>query len=128
MTAGLGLLADTLLVANASHIKNMNENGCGRMQLDILVFQQNLKNIEPEAVLSRCTSFYDMFLAGADAIVARARETGGKDLGFGYEELKCLIELCYSEQLNSERRDQAVMAKRKMDDHLLQLSEHMWQS
>lgn len=50
------------------------------------------------------------------------------DLGFSYEELKVLVELCYSENLASERREVAVQAKRQLNDQLLALSEHTWRS
>lgn len=128
ITTGLGLLLDRLLVANASHIQAMNLNGCGRMQLNILVLQQNLKNIEGDVALVRCAQFFELFTEGPDTIVAKAKETHGKDLGFSYEELKVLIELCYSEGVNSARREVAVAAKRALSDHLLALSEHMWQT
>lgn len=106
----------------------MNENGCGRMQLDILVIQQNLKNLEPRAQLARSALYFDFFSAGPDAIIAKVKGTGGNDLGYTYDELKALVELCYSEALASERRDIATQAKRGLDDHLLQLSEHLWQN
>jgi exocyst complex component 4 len=128
ITAGLGLLLDQLLVTNASHIKAMNANGCGRMQLNILVLQQNLKNIEGDVALVRSAQFFELFNQGPDTIVAKAKETRGKDLGFSYEELKVLVELCYSEGVNSSRREVAVAAKRALSDRLLALSEHMWQT
>jgi len=128
VTTGLGLLLDRLLVANASHIKAMNLNGCGRMQLNILVLQQNLKNIEGDVALVRSAQFFDLFTEGPDTIISKAKETHGKDLGFSYEELKVLVELCYSEGIHSPRREVAVAAKRALSDHLLALSEHMWQT
>ena len=128
ITTGLGLLLDRLLVANASHITSMNLNGCGRMQLNILVLQQNLKNIEGDVALDRSAQFFGLFVEGPDTIVARAKETRGKDHGFSYEELKVLVELCYSEGIHSPRREVAVAAKRALSDHLLALSEHMWQT
>lgn len=128
ITTGLGRLLDQLLVDNASHIKVMNLNGCGRMELNILVLQQNLKNIEDDVALTRSAHFFEFFTEGPDAIVARAKETGGKGTGFSYEELKILVELCYSEGINSPRREVAMAAKRASSDHLLALSEHMWQT
>ncbi|KAI9875177.1 MAG: hypothetical protein M1830_008789 [Pleopsidium flavum] len=128
ITTGLGFLLDQLLVTNASHINTMNLNGCGRMQLNILVLQQNLKNIEDDVALARSAQFFDFFTEGPDAIIARAKETGGKDLGFSYEELKLLVELCYSEGLKSSNREVATTAKRALNDHLLALSEHLWQT
>lgn len=125
---GLGRFLDELLVANASHIKAMNANGCGRMQLNILVLQQNLKNVEEDVALTRSAQFFEFFLQGPEAIVARAKESGGKDMGFNYEEMKVLIELCHREGVSSSRREVALAAKRGLSDHLLALSEHMWQS
>jgi exocyst complex component 4 len=43
---GLGMLINSYLVTNAHMVAPMNAKGCGRMQLNILVLQQNLKNIE----------------------------------------------------------------------------------
>lgn len=126
ITAGLGSLLDHVLVTNASQISVMNSHGCGRMQLNILVLQQNLKSIENNASLSRSARFYEYFGEGADAIVSRAKETGGKGMGFNLEELKVLVELCYSEALQSQQRDIAMQAKRALNDHQLQLSETMW--
>jgi exocyst complex component 4 len=107
----------------------MNANGCGRMQLNILVLQQNLVNIEPNVTLARSASFFGYFTEGPDAIISKVKAEGGKEeLGFSYDELKTLVELCYSETLNSPRREASMMAKRSMGEHMLVLSEHMWQS
>jgi exocyst complex component 4 len=103
----------------------MNAAGCGRLQLNILVLQQNLKNVEPNALLLRSTLYFDMFTSGPDSIIAQAKENG-KDLGFSYGEMKTLLELCYSEAMASERREVAVAAKRGLEDHVLQLSEFLW--
>ena len=128
ITTGLGLLLDQLLVTNASHIRSMNMNGCARMQLNILVLQQNLKNIEKDVELKRSAQFFGLFTEGPNTITSKAKETHGKDLGYSYEELKVLVELCYSEGINSPRREVAVAAKRALSDDLLALSEHMWQT
>jgi len=106
----------------------MNENRWGRKQLNILVLQRHLRNILSNALLARSAAFFDLFSTGPDAIIARAKETEGKGLEFSYDELKVLVELCYSDAMSSPRREVAMQAKRSMDDHLLQLSEHLWQS
>ena len=129
---GLALLIDSFLVTNAGMVKSMNRNGCGRMQLNILVLQQNLKNIEAEVSLERSARFFDLFIEGAEAVLKMAKEEkeksdGAKEL-FSYDELKTLVELCYSEQLEDPERGISSVAKRRMDEHLLQLSEYMWQS
>ena len=128
ITSGLGLLLDNILVTNASQVTVMNLNGCERMQLNILVLQQNLKSIESELALTRSAMFYDYFIGGADAIVEKAKATGGKDMGFSLEEIKVLVELCYSEALQSQHRDIAAQARKALSDQLLQLSESMWNS
>jgi exocyst complex component 4 len=129
---GLGLLIDNFLVTNASMVGAINANGCGRMQLNILVLQQNLKNIESDVSLARASRFFDLFTDGPDAVIEEAEESKEKGEGekgsFSYEELKTLIELCYSEQLASPERGITTVANRGMGEHLLHLSEHMWQS
>ncbi|KAG0648319.1 putative exocyst complex component sec8 [Hyphodiscus hymeniophilus] len=126
---GLGLLIDSFLVTNAGMVKAINAHGCGRMQLNILVLQQNLKNIEADVGLDRAAKFFDLFTEGADAVVKRAKE--GKENGsgkevFSYDELKMLVELCYSEQLASPERGITTSATRSMGDHMLQLEEASW--
>jgi exocyst complex component 4 len=131
---GLGLLVDTLLVTNAGVVKAMNANGCGRMQLNILVLQQNLKNIEKDVSLQRAARYYDLFREGPEAVVEKAKEgkegaaaKGGRE-SFNYDELKTMVELCFSEQLADPERGVSVVAKREKGEYLLQLSEYMWQS
>lgn len=135
---GLGLLINRYLVVNARMASPMNEKGCGRMQLNILVLQQNLKNIEKGVDLGRAANYYALYDNGADAIVARAKEDKEREASaesgaadpevFSYDELKALVELCYSEQLANPERGIASAAKRQMGDKLLGLSEHMWQT
>ena len=129
---GLGLLIDTFLVTNAGMVGAMNANGGGRMQLNILVLQQNLKNIEAEVSLGRAAKFFDLFVQGPDAVVKQAEEQKGngnssKEL-FSYDELKSLVELYYNQQISSPERGISTAARRAMGDHTLQLSEYMWQS
>ncbi|KAI2623366.1 Sec8 exocyst complex component-specific domain-containing protein [Hypoxylon sp. NC1633] len=135
---GLGLLINTYLVSNALATQPMNMRGCERMQLNILVLQQNLKNIEAGVDLARAANYFSLFQDGPDQIVnkakrSRERETEGSDAvpdseRFTYDELKALIELCYSEQLADPERGVAAAAKRQMGEKVLALSEHMWQS
>lgn len=132
---GLGRLINNYLVGNAKLASPMNEKGCGRMQLNILVLQQNLKNVEEGVDLARAANYFALFDSGPDAIVEKAKED--KDKGkegadaaqtFTYDELKALMELCFSEGMSNRERGIASAAKRKLDDKLLGLSEHMWQS
>lgn len=148
---GLGHLVNSLMVSNASKVAPINARGSGRMQLNILVLQQNLKNIEAGVDLARAARYWALFDEGADAIVAKAKEDaakasaaaeGGEDPApaptvvpvgrdpdrFTYDELKALIELCYSELMASPERGNVNAAKRNMAEKMLELSEHMWQS
>lgn len=118
---------------NAAIVSTMNGNGCGRMQLNVLVLQQNLKAVEGEGdvALSRSARFFDFFMDGAAVVVQRARDAAdakepGEPLGFSLEEMKVLVELCYSEGLRSSQREVAVQAKRELSEHLLVLSEVLW--
>ena len=128
MTSGLGLLLDTFLVMNAHKIKNMNQNGCGRMQLNILVLQQNLKSVESDVMLKKSAQFFELFQEGSKAIVEKAQKKRENHLDLSEEEIKILIELCYSEALNSSQRDIAAQAKRAMQEDLLLITESMWSS
>ncbi|KAH8821494.1 Sec8 exocyst complex component-specific domain-containing protein [Xylogone sp. PMI_703] len=124
---GLGLLVDNFLVTNAGLVQSLNKFGVGRMLLNILVLQQNLKNIEVDVNLARAARYYELFEKGAEAIVKQAKEAQEQDK-FTYDELKTMIELCYSEQVASPERGISTVARRQMGEQLLQLSEYMWQS
>ncbi|KAI9149330.1 putative exocyst complex component sec8 [Paramyrothecium foliicola] len=135
MRTGLGLLTNTYLVRNASVASPMNAKGCGRMQLNILVLQQNLKNIEEAVDLARASNYFSLFEKGPEAIVEKAKQKDGQADNegddsdhFSYDELKVLLELCYSEPLSNAERGIASAAKRQMDEKLLELSEYMWQT
>ncbi|KAF2404632.1 hypothetical protein EJ06DRAFT_553480 [Trichodelitschia bisporula] len=115
---GLAHLLDHLFIHAASNISIMNENGCARVQLNILVVQHNLKNVEPDALLMRSKAYFELFAAGPAAVVAAARERN-----FDQGQLRTLLALCYSENMASERRELAVQAKRGLDEHTAQLAE-----
>ncbi|KAF7552134.1 hypothetical protein G7046_g7515 [Stylonectria norvegica] len=107
---GLGLLINCYLVSNAWMASPMNSKGCGRMQLNILVLQQNLKNRGRRHRRRR----EDKELQ---------TESDGTDPDhFSYDELKTLVELCYSEQMANAERGIASAAKRQMGDKLLGLT------
>lgn len=133
ITNGLALLMDTLLVSNAFQIiAGMNEHGCERMQLNILVLSQNLKSIQTSSdshgnELDRSMRFYDLFMEGADSIVERAKDRGGEGLeGFDLEELKALVELWYRYGIENGAREVQVKSRRELSDKLLVLSECLW--
>ena len=127
----------------------MNSYGASRLQLDVLVLQQNLKNIiglsHPESqelvALPRSAKFLDWFLEGADKALDHAQEekqNPEKSLAAGngepltYDELRTLIDLCFSDTLRgpkgSENREDFMAAKKASSDALLRLNEFMWDS
>lgn len=132
----------------------MNENGALRLQLDVLVLQQNLKNViidtaEAEGyrevvALPRSAKFLDWFLEGAEKALDYAKEekeylaaNPDKSLTvdgepFSYEVLKVLVDLCFSEILRGPRgednREDFMAAKKASADALLRLNEIMWDS
>mgnify|MGYP005989108359 FL=1 len=112
---GLGMLITRYLVGNAPLASPMNANGSGRMQLNILVLQQNLKNVEEGVDLARAANFFALFDKGSDAIIKTAK---GSDKTYTEEELKTLVQLCFSEQLSNRERGLAVAAKRQLADKL----------
>jgi exocyst complex component 4 len=122
---GLASLLDTTILSLSANIQSMNMSGCSRLQLNVLVLQQNLKNVEVDAQLRRSALYYDLFGSGPDAVIAEAKRTG-KKCEFTYDEMKQLLELCYSEKKKSERREEVVAAERGLADRLLQLSEFLW--
>ncbi|KAK4179863.1 putative exocyst complex component 4 [Triangularia setosa] len=146
---GLALLINAYLIQTAPVVSNpMNLNGCGRMKLNVRVLQQNLKNIEEGVDLGRAMGYFELFEKGPDAIVERAKQDAGRGQqqqregreeegqekrtgdgkeGYTYDELKALLELCYSEQLADRERGVAAQAKRQLGERLLGLSEYMWQ-
>lgn len=127
---GLGLLINSYLVGNANLASPMNENGVGRMQLNILVLQQNLKNVEEGVDLARAANYFALFERGPDAIIEKAKDSNSANEAdtFTYEELKAMVELCFSEQMANPERGIAVAARRRMEDKLVALGEGMGMS
>ena len=158
ITSGLARVIDRVFVACTRYIGAMNENGALRLQLDVLVLQQNLKNIiiDPSAelgasdlapqevvALPRSAKFLDWFLDGAEKALDYAKDEkeafaaqGSKALSAGngepftYEELRVLVDLCFSEILRGprgvENREDFMAAKKASADALLRLNEVMW--
>ena len=123
--SGLSDLIDILLVRNANHIPAMNLNGCERMQLNILVLQQNLKNVEDDVTLRRSALFYDLIAEGGEEMVQKIRSGESREWGYGAEELKALLGLCWSEQLGSTQRDVAATARKRLDEGIKAVDEGM---
>ncbi|KAF3913689.1 hypothetical protein AA313_de0202028 [Arthrobotrys entomopaga] len=138
--AGLGSYFDHLLIRSCGMIKEMNRKGMDKMLLDILVLQQNLRNLVLEdgvvgdgraveerqvVTLRRSDEFWRLFNTGPDEILQHAKE--GR-LSYSYDELKDLVTLWYTEhfKVGGNRRESTLAARRSLNDHLIQLSELMW--
>lgn len=154
ITSGLAQFIDRVFVSSTRYVWAMNENGALRLQLDVLVLQQNLKNViidtaEAEGyrevvALPRSAKFLDWFLEGAEKALDYAKEekeylaaNPDKSLTvdgepFSYEVLKVLVDLCFSEILRGPRgednREDFMAAKKASADALLRLNEIMWDS
>ncbi|KAJ5134369.1 hypothetical protein N7448_000608 [Penicillium atrosanguineum] len=160
IASGLARFIDRVFVACTRYIGAMNENGALRLQLDVLVLQQNLKNIiidtttdsvtspvdpatQEIVALPRSAKFLDWFLEGAEKSLEYAKEEkeafaaqGDKALAAGngepftYDELRVLVDLCFSEMLRgprgAESREDFMAAKKASADALLHLNEVMW--
>ncbi|KAL1967656.1 hypothetical protein VTN77DRAFT_2913 [Rasamsonia byssochlamydoides] len=160
ITSGLARFIDQVFVSSTRYIGAMNQNGALRLQLDVLVLQQNLKNIiidpsEPKkekteqfhevVALPRSAKFLDWFLEGPQKALDYAKEekeafatqgeqalAAGNGEPFTYDELRVLIELCFSEILRGPRgvqnREDFMAAKKSSGEAMLRLSEVMWDS
>lgn len=125
VATGLGMLLDEMIVRNARRLCPMNEHGARRMQRNILVLQQNLKNIEPSAVLSRSCRFFDLFLEGAKNmlknITIEGRRMELEEMRFGQRELGILLELCWSAELANGDNAAKLAANEKLEENLAEL-------
>ena len=90
---------------------------------------ESLQN-DNDALLTSTQQYYTLFLSGPDEIInfIRDAKAAGQDVGYTYDELRTLIELCYSEKLRGEDREESVKARKKMGGVLLSLGEGMWDS
>ncbi|KAL4784626.1 hypothetical protein BJX76DRAFT_347642 [Aspergillus varians] len=159
ITSGLARFIDQVFVGSTRFIWAMNENGALRLQLDVLVLQQNLKNVIVDSAptsaidveqyreivaLPRSAKFLDWFLEGAERALDYAKDERGYLAAhgvtahpadgepFSYEELKVLVDLCFSEILRGpkgeDNREDFMAAKKASADALLKLNEIMWDS
>ena len=126
MIKGLSDLLDQAIISESANIRVMNASGCEKMQLNVAVLRQSFRNIDPKCSLPRSTKYFELFLGGPNKILSTAQECKGDDAIFSYEEMKKILELCYSEALTSEKREVAAQAQREVDEKSLELNEYMW--
>ena len=85
---------------------------------------------EDDALLTSTQQYYTLFLSGPDEIINYIKDakSSGRDVGYTYDELRTLIELCHSEKLRGDDREESVKARKRMGEVLLSLGEGMWDS
>lgn len=84
---------------------------------------------EDDALLTQSSQYYELFLQGPDAIMEHVREQKPKgNVGYSYDELRTLIELCFSASVKGDDREESIKSRKRMGDLLLQLGEIMWDS
>lgn len=84
LTTHLDALATAALVKFVALVPSMDSHGLARMQLNVLVLQQTLKAVQPDATLERAKRFYEMGALGQEVIAK-----GGSE-GYGEESLGLL--------------------------------------
>ncbi|KIW75401.1 hypothetical protein Z517_10142 [Fonsecaea pedrosoi CBS 271.37] len=83
-----------------------------------------------DGLLTSSSRYFDLFLTGPDSILQYVRDCKSqeKDVGYTYDELRTLVELCFSAKLRGEDREEAIRARKGLQDALLELGEGMWDS
>ncbi|KAL2432491.1 putative exocyst complex component sec8 [Exophiala dermatitidis] len=87
-------------------------------------------NEEDSGLLVSSSKYIDLFLSGPHAILqhVRACKSHKEDVGYTYDELRTLVELWFSAKLRGEDREEAIKARKNLQDVLLALGEAMWDS
>ena len=85
---------------------------------------------EENTLLTSSALYFDLFLTGPTSILSHVRErkSANKEVGYSYDELRTLVELCFSARLRGEDREESVRARKGLQDCLLGLGEGMWDS
>lgn len=107
LTSNLHVQANTGLVSFVGSIPAIDTYGSARMSLNILVLQQSLKLLQPEADLAKAAHFYDMGTRGPEAVV---KDGPKSPEGYGTEDLKALVRLCYDEERDKDLGGRETMA------------------
>ena len=108
----------TFINAIMRNIPSANEAGNDHFQLNSRVLYHNLSNIEPNSDLTRSFRFFELFQQGAEATLQAARSY---TTGLTKDELKKLLELRASADMENADREHAMSAKRLLDDQLSRL-------
>lgn len=110
---GITLFVDEAIVQSiVQNIRSLNSAGCDHLRLNARVLYHNLLNIEPKAELPRTFGFLHAFDRGPDEILSLAK---AKSPLFSQQEVRALLELAYSEEMESLDQTKALSAKRALE-------------
>ena len=100
-----------------------DQNGLG-------IATKTIESVDDDGLLKLSHQYYTLFLDGADEVMKYVREkkSRGEDVVYSYDELRTLIELCFSEKLRGDDREESVKARKRCGEVLLELGEGMWDS
>jgi exocyst complex component 4 len=128
LVAGKGLRDIIVTLTTSSATSLPSTQGLALTTTPSIAADESIESLN----LPLSTTYYSWFLEGAPRVVELAKLEKEKEqeggLRFTYEELKTLVELCFSEALGSEEREVVVGAKRSLADCLLGLGEGLWDS
>nr|POE65216.1 putative exocyst complex component sec8 [Quercus suber] len=93
LTSNLHVLVNNALVSLVSAIPAMDSYGNARMQLNVVVLQQSLKNMQSDASLDKAARYYKLAGQGAQAIL-KEKDNNVYETG----DLKALMRLCWREE------------------------------
>jgi exocyst complex component 4 len=118
-----GLLASVTSMSSNLRSDNATAQGLG-------ISSSQAIQEEEEALLTLTQEYYTLFLSGPDEIIKYIQDvkSQGHDVGYTYDELRTLIELCFSEKMRGEDREESVKARKGLGEVLLSLGEGMWDS
>jgi len=108
---GLSYLIANALIAFASAVPAMDTHGNTRMQLNILVLQQNLKEIESGHVsLEQSARFWELWSEGPQAVVGAVRD------GLDKDEARGLVRLIFSAPVEEGVAGGGARGQREMEE------------
>ncbi|KAL9049575.1 MAG: hypothetical protein Q9162_007144 [Coniocarpon cinnabarinum] len=116
VVGGISRFVDSTFVhAIMNNVLSANEAGNDHFQLNSRVLYHNMSNIEPSSDLTRSFRFFELFEQGSEATLQAARQYR---TGLTKDELRKLLELRASKDMESADREHALAAKRLLDDQL----------
>ncbi|KIW47373.1 uncharacterized protein PV06_00073 [Exophiala oligosperma] len=85
---------------------------------------------DTSGLLTWSSQYFNLFLQGPDAVLQYVRDCKAqkRDVGYTYDELRTLVELCCSAKLRGEDREESIKARKGQQEILLALGEVMWDS